>query len=237
MTKLFLTVGLVFCIAFKVSASPEDDARYIASQFFLEEQIHEMRENASEYYVEYLAGLLNKHNVRLKDPERLEGFVPEEITDIAIDGYINKSTQRVLDAFNAQQLSEIRTFYLTGTWRKLSLLNYEELTTGKEEKTVILPQDLGYEEYKIRQFLSPQEFQDFQEFVESETGKTFVEKYSEVHFLMVLDAITAPMYLRRGEATLRTEFVLDALKTKGIFEFSNPIARRDFIAKIENELQ
>lgn len=237
MFKPFFAMGLMCCFAFKVSASPENDARYMASQRFLEEEIHAMRANAARYYVEYLGGLLSRYNVRIKDPKRLESLVPQEITDVAIDVQLKEFADSYLEVYDAQQLSEIRTFYLTGVWQKLKRLSYDECKSGAVKKTVIAPQVRGYEVLKIQQFLTPQEFRDFRDFFDSETGRVFGAGFE--HEVICSDELntTGVFSLRLGEATIRTEFVLNALKTKGIFRFSNPVARKDFIAKIESEIQ
>ncbi|MEO1107371.1 MAG: hypothetical protein AAFX90_05555 [Pseudomonadota bacterium] len=236
MIKLFLTVGFVCCAAFKVSASPEDDAKYIASQFLLEEQILTMRKNASRYYVEYLDGLLSKYTVRVKDTKRLENLVPEEITDIAINGHLDEVTQWHLETYDEQQLSEIRAFYLTGAWQKLKKLSHKECKAGWVEKTVIAPQLRGYEEARIQRHLSPSEFQNYLDFFGSETGKAFGKLREYEVTCSEQYTSTSVFELRQGEETLRTEFVLSALKAKGLFQFSNPVARKDFIAKIESEI-
>lgn len=237
MIKFFLSVSLICCAAFKVSASPEDDAKYIASQFLLEEQILTLRKNASRYYVENLTELLGKHNIRVKDTKRLVSLVPKEVTDIAINGHLDEIAQWQLDAYNTQQLSKIKEFYLTGTWQKLRKLSYKECKARWEEKTAIAPQVHGYEEARIQRHLSPKEFQSYLDFFGSETGKAFGKLHEYEIWCSEHYTSTSVFLLRRGEATLRTEFVLSALKTKGLFQFSNPVAHKEFIAKIKSEIQ
>jgi hypothetical protein len=228
---------LLCCLASKVSASPEDDAKYIASQRFLEEEVHTMRTNASKSYVTYLDSLLRKHNIRVKDAERLAIRVPNEITDVAINKHFDDFAKSYLKTFDAQQLSEIKSFFLTGIWQKLRKLSYKECKAEAEDRTVISPQAWGYEEAKIRYFLSPQEFRYYRYFFESETGKAFGA--SSEHHVSCSDGLTTTgvFSLQSGEEAIRTEFVLSALKTKGLFWFSNPIARKDFIAKLESEIK
>ncbi len=237
MNRLCFTVILLCCLALTASASPEDDAKYIASQRFLEEEVRTMRTNASKYYVRYLDSLLRNHNIRVRDAERLEILVPNEITDVAIDEQLDDFAKSYLKTFDAQQLTEIKSFYQTGVWQKLRRLSYKECKAEAADRIVISPLAWGYEETKIRHFLSPQEFRDFRYFFESETGKAFGA--SSEHQVSCSDGLmtTGVFSLRSGEAAIRTEFVLSALKTKGLFWFSNPIARKDFIAKLESEIK
>ncbi|MEX0317635.1 MAG: hypothetical protein AB3N21_06775 [Ruegeria sp.] len=239
MIRLLFSVVIIFCIGTKVSASSKDDAAYLARQFIFEEQIQEMRERAAKAYVARLARLLSEYSIKVKDFGRFEDLVPQAITDIAVNGFLDDGTQRYLETFTAQQLNEIAIFHRSGAWQKLYRISYEEMSREGpgEEKTIIIPNFHGYEESKIKELLSFQEFLQFRAFFDSETGKVFMDEVESLFFHLAFDALAASVHLRRFEATINAEFVVEALEAKGIVEIPNPIVRKNLIAQIKKELR
>ncbi|MEX0366323.1 MAG: hypothetical protein AB3N22_09670 [Ruegeria sp.] len=239
MKKILFFAVIAFCIGTRIFASPRDDAAYLASQFLHEESIRQMRARAAEVYVGRLAILLREYNIKVKDFDRFEDLIPDAITEVAIKGFLETGTQRYIETFTAQQLKEIADFHRSNAWQKLYRVSYEQMLregSRAENRTIIVPGFHGYEESKIRELLSFQDFLQFRAFFDSEVGKVFAEKVESLFLHLGVGVLSASVHVRRFEPTLNAEFVIEALEAKGVVEIPNPVVRKNLVAQIRKEL-
>ena len=232
-------LALLFVLGTRVVASEQDDAQFVLDQLTTDATIEAIRIVSARLYVNELSPLLTESAIKIIDFDAFSEKIPNSITDIAVDGLRQDMTDRILEDFTAEQLSEIVDFFHSDAWNRLNqIYEYQsKQRLSKGDRTTVFPTIKGYSEKKIRNILSSEEFQQYQSFYASDAGVVFRRKVHGLTRNLGINAQLAPFRFRNVEPELNKPYMLEIFQAEGIVVFPNRIVRKDMIAKLKASIR
>jgi hypothetical protein len=224
-----------------LSASPKDDATYLAQQMLSNEALETTRELLRRRLVVAYEDPLAEVGVGIADHDRFAAMLPNSATDGPINNILQRIENKYLELFTPQQLVEIAAFHRSDLGQKLlNALEEQALQDSYDNNLGVRFTDIyAHEQSYLAQLLTPEELLEFYTFSESDSGKALQENANSLGTTAGFSVIGRIMEVSMSEPQidLDTPYMIDILETDGIIAFPNRIWRNDLIKQLRNDLQ
>lgn len=242
MYRLVIIATTVLALTGQVlSASPKDDATYLAQQMLSNEALETTRELLRRRLVVAYEDPLAEVGVSIADHDRFAAMLPNSATDGAIDNILQRIENKYLELFTPQQLAEIAAFHRSDLGQKLLNAHKEQaLQDSYDNNLDVRFADIhAHEQSYLAQLLTPEELVEFDNFSESDAGKVLQENANRLGTTAGFSVLGRIMEVSMSEPqiNLDTLYMIDILETDGIIAFPNRIWRNDLIKQLRNDLQ
>ena len=199
----------MFFFGYAAWASPESDAAFLVDHFTTDELRDSFRDEYLRAYVKSYSKLLNERSVKVIDHDVFASLFPESAIDDEMEGV----RQSFIDHFVRElEPDELKSFVIHVKYRPQDQRHYGPSSGPPSE--VPVPLDEWLEHWNG--VLSDEQFA---------TDMVNDMNLALLIFGFMLKIGTKPEI----EADLKAPFVADMLETDGVFQFPNPIYRRDLI--------